>query len=111
MIPAGIWAGGHLPFLLVQHRAGADGTDCGRGPDVGLSVYADHRFAAEPDGGDRLVPVSYTHLAVIDRLEHAVIVAISGNHDPQLEGSAYRKIEWSRRLYLAPPGVGRVRCV
>ena len=46
--------------------------------------------------------------AVIDRLEHAVIVAISGNHDPQLEGSAYRKIEWSRRLYLAPPGVGRV---
>lgn len=46
--------------------------------------------------------------AIINRLEHAVIVAISGNHDPQLEDSAYRKIEWSRRLYLAPPGVGRV---
>lgn len=46
--------------------------------------------------------------AIIDRLQRAVLVAISGNHDPQTENSAYRKIQWSRRLYLAPPGVGRV---
>ena len=46
--------------------------------------------------------------AIIDRLQRAVLVAISGNHDPQTENSAYQKIQWSRRLYLAPPGVGRV---
>ena len=46
--------------------------------------------------------------AIIDRLQRAVLVAISGNHDPQTENSAYQKIQWSRRLYLVPPGVGRV---
>ncbi len=46
--------------------------------------------------------------AMLDRLTHAVFIAISGNHDPQTENSAYRKIEWSKRFYLAPPGTGRV---
>lgn len=46
--------------------------------------------------------------AMIERLKHAVIVAISGNHDPQTENSAYRKIDWSKRFYLAPAGTGRV---
>ena len=35
--------------------------------------------------------------AIIDRLQRAVLVAISGNHDPQTENSAYKKIQWSRR--------------
>ena len=46
--------------------------------------------------------------AMLDRLTHAVFIAISGNHDPQTENSAYRKIEGSKRFYLAPPGTGRV---
>ncbi len=46
--------------------------------------------------------------AMIEKLTHAVIVAISGNHDPQTENSAYQKIEWSKRFYLAPAGSGRV---
>ena len=46
--------------------------------------------------------------AMIERLEHAVIVAISGNHDPQTKNSAYQKIDWSKRFYLAAPGSGRV---
>lgn len=46
--------------------------------------------------------------ANIKRLEHTVLIAISGNHDPQCENSAYNKIEWDSRLYLAPVGVGRV---
>lgn len=45
--------------------------------------------------------------AMIERLEHAVIVAISGNHDPQTKNSAYQKIDWSKRFYLAAPGSGR----
>lgn len=46
--------------------------------------------------------------AMIERLKRAVVFAISGNHDPQIENSAYQKISWSRRLYLAPPGISRM---
>ena len=46
--------------------------------------------------------------AIIERLDRAVILAVSGNHDPQTENSAYQRIEWSRRLCLAPPGISRI---
>ena len=46
--------------------------------------------------------------AIIKKLNHTVIIAISGNHDPQCEDGAYDRIQWDRRLYLLPPGTGRV---
>lgn len=46
--------------------------------------------------------------AMIEKLNRAVIVAISGNHDPQMQNCAYQKIQWSKRFYLAPAGSGRV---
>lgn len=44
---------------------------------------------------------------VLDRLERAVFVAISGNHDAQTASSPYRRLDWTPKFYLCPPGWGR----
>ena len=45
--------------------------------------------------------------AVLDRLERAMFVAISGNHDAQTASSPYRRLDWTPKFYLCPPGWGR----
>ena len=45
--------------------------------------------------------------AVLDRLERAVFVAISGNHDAQTASSPYCRLEWTPKFSLCPPGWGR----
>lgn len=46
--------------------------------------------------------------SILSRLERGRLILISGNHDPQGEQDPYRKIGWSQRLYLCPPGFGRL---
>lgn len=45
---------------------------------------------------------------VIDQLQRGKMIVISGNHDPQTPQSIYRKIPWTSKLCLCPPGFGSV---
>ena len=45
---------------------------------------------------------------IIARLKRGKLIVVTGNHDPQSAHSAYTKIKWSDKIYIAPIGLDRL---